>query len=116
MAPIRFREMILWHTCIGNIIQETANAGCGHGSAHPLLRGLQSSTAHALQTTGICRGDSFRTFLRSRSVVLKSESLGDFLVLSFSLLPDQPIRLPTGRSHPAQICLLEMRGWMSMSL
>lgn len=46
MAPIRFREMILWHTCMGNIIQETANAGCGHGSAHPLLRGLQSSTAH----------------------------------------------------------------------
>lgn len=44
MAPAHFRKMTLRHTFMGNVIQETANAGCGHGSAHSLLRGLQSST------------------------------------------------------------------------
>lgn len=32
MAPTHFRKMILWYISVGNIIQGTANAECGHGS------------------------------------------------------------------------------------
>lgn len=71
MAPTHFRKMIPWYTFTGNVIQETASAGRGHGAARPLLGGggaAAESQRPQTETTRTGQGHSLGTVLLSLSV------------------------------------------------